>query len=99
MALAAAKREASRTQPLENLPKVKPMLLQGSGVDKYIVKIGGDKGESSANLIHQTLERAGRTTKPKWHASEFIQAHARSGGESSLSSITGMNRELPVPTL
>ena len=67
MALAAAKRETSRTQLLENLLKVKPMLLQGSGVDKYIVKIGGDKGESSANCIHQSQERAGGTTKPKWH--------------------------------
>ena len=75
------------------------MLLQGSGVDKYIVKIGGDEGESSANHVHQSLERPERTTKPKWHANEFVQSHARSGGESSLGSIIGMNRELPVPTL
>ena len=86
-------------QPLEYRLKVKPKLLQGSRVDKYIVKIGGDKEEPSANFVHQSLERAGRTTKPKWHVSEFVQAHASSGGESSLGSITGINRELPVPTL
>ena len=43
-------------QPLEYLPQVKPMQLQGSGVDKYIIKVGSDKGESSVNPVYQSLE-------------------------------------------
>ena len=56
-----------------------------------------DKGESSANLVHQSLEKAGRTTRLKWHASEFVQAHIGSGRKSSLGSITGMNWKLQYP--
>lgn len=92
------KSETSCTQPLNYLPKEKPMLLQGSGGTSTSSRyIDGDKGESSANLVHLSLEKAGHTTRLKWHASEFVQAHIGSGRKSSLGSITGMNWKLQYP--
>ena len=93
MALAAAKQEPSSMQALENLPKVKPMLLQVRG------QVHHQGRWCRRTFLCKSLERAGHTTKPKWYVSEFVQAHSGSRGGSDLGSITWMNQELPVPTL
>lgn len=43
---------------LKTLPEVELMLC-GGGMDQHIIEVGGDKGEASANLVHQSLEGVG----------------------------------------
>ena len=86
--------EAVILQTGENLVEMVPVFLCNGAGDQNVVQVGVDKGETTEDLVHKSLEGLGCIPQAKGHLQELKKS--KGGGDGGLRNVLRCDRDLVV---